>query len=335
MPDGLPAAERTSPLPGVGRSREARVRGIQTPSATTPSPRPSPRWGEKEGHSLQEAFIEAASLFRKVGIETPELDARLLLCHAAGLTHEAYIARTGGKLAADAAARLESFIARRLEREPVSRIIGTREFYGREFLVDRHTLDPRPDTEIPIETALEFVAQQGSRNRPRRLLDLGTGTGCILITLLAELPQARGLGTDISATALELATVNARRLGVAERARFVCSDWLGAIDGKFDLILSNPPYIPSAEIAGLAEEVAKHDPRLALDGGADGLDAYRRIAAGAPQALAPNGKVLVEIGAGQAEAVAEIFAKAGLILDGDTAMRRDLAGRARLVMAGA
>jgi len=332
MPDGLLAAERTSPLPGVGRSR---LRGIQTSSDTTPSPRPSPHWVEGKGRSLQEAFIEAASLFRKVGIETPELDARLLLCHAAGLTHEAYIARAGGKLAADAAARLESFIARRLEREPVSRIIGTREFYGRDFLVDRHTLDPRPDTEIPIETALELVAQQGSRNRPRRLLDLGTGTGCILITLLAELPQARGLGTDISATALELAAANARRLGVAERARFVCSDWLGAIDGKFDLILSNPPYIPSAEIAGLAEEVARHDPRLALDGGADGLDAYRRIAAGAPQALAPNGKVLVEIGAGQAEAVAEIFAKAGLTLDGDTAIRRDLAGRARLVVAGA
>jgi release factor glutamine methyltransferase len=334
MPDGLLAAERTSPLPGGERSREARVRGIQTSSATTPSPRPSPHWVEGKGRSLREAFIEAASLFRKVGIETPELDARLLLCHAAGLTHEAYITRAGGKLAADAAARLESFIARRLEREPVSRIIGTREFYGREFLVDRHTLDPRPDTEIPIETALELVAQQGSRNRPRRLLDLGTGTGCILITLLAELPQARGLGTDISATALELAAANARRLGVAERARFVCSDWLGGINGKFELILSNPPYIPSAEIAGLAEEVARHDPRLALDGGADGLDAYRRIAAGAPQALAPNGKVLVEIGAGQAEAVAEIFAKAGLTLDGDTAIRRDLAGRARLVVAG-
>jgi len=335
MPDGLLAAERTSPLPGGERSREARVRGIRTSSATTPSPRPSPHWVEGKGRSLQEAFIEAASLFRKVGIETPELDARLLLCHAAGLTHEAYIARAGGKLAADAAARLESFIARRLEREPVSRIIGTREFYGRDFLVDRHTLDPRPDTEIPIETALELGAQQGSRNRPRRLLDLGTGTGCILITLLAELPQARGLGTDISATALELAAANARRLGVAERARFVCSDWLGGINGKFELILSNPPYIPSAEIAGLAEEVARHDPRLALDGGADGLDAYRRIAAGAPQALAPNGKVLVEIGAGQAEAVAEIFAKAGLTLDGDTAIRRDLAGRARLVVAGA
>src|SRR5262249_18103314 len=332
MPDGLLAAERTSPLPSGERSREARVRGIQTSSATTPSPRPSPHWVEGKERSLQEAFIEAASLFRKVGIETPELDARLLLCHAAGLTHEAYIARAGGKLAADAAARLESFIARRLEREPVSHIIGTREFYGREFLVDRHTLDPRPDTEIPIETALELGAQQGSRNRPRRLLHLGTG--CILITLLAELPQARGLGTDISATALELAAANARRLGVAERARFVCSDWLDGIDGKFELILSNPPYIPSAEIAGLAEEVARHDPRLALDGGPHGLDAYRRIAAGAPQALAPNGKVLVEIGAGQAEAVAEIFAKAGLTLDGDTAIRRDLAGRARLVVAG-
>lgn len=334
MPDGSPTAERTSPLPGGERSREARVRGIQTPLAKNPSPRPSPHKGEVACRSVQEAFIDAAGLLRRAGIDTPELDARLLLCHAAGLTHEAYIARAGGELGGAAAARLDALIARRLAREPVSRIIGTREFYGRGFLVDRHALDPRPDTETLIEAALGLVARQGLSTAPLSLLDLGTGTGCILVTLLAELPKARGLGTDISGEALELAAANTRRIGVADRASFMVADWLDGVDGSFDLIVSNPPYIASAEIAGLPEEVSGHDPRLALDGGPDGLAAYRRIATRAAQALAPNGKILVEIGFSQADQVAEIFAKAGLTLDGDSAIRRDLAGRARLVVAG-
>jgi release factor glutamine methyltransferase len=335
MPDALAAAERTSPLPGGERSREARVRGLQNSSPTPPSPWPSPHRGEGKKRSVQVAFIEAVWALREAGIETPELDARLLLCHAAGLTQEAHIARARDELAADAAARLETLIARRLEREPVSRIIGCREFYGRTFLVDRHALDPRPDTETLIEATLKLVERQALRNRPLNLLDLGTGTGCILVTLLAELPKARGIGTDISTATLELAEANAQRLGVAERASFVAADWLDGIDGQFDLIVSNPPYIPSAEIAGLADEVARHDPRATLDGGPDGLDAHRRIAANAAQVLAPNGKILVEIGSDQAEPVAGIFARAGLSLDRDTAIRRDLAGRPRLVIAGA
>jgi release factor glutamine methyltransferase len=290
-----------------------------------------------EGSALTfgKAFAKTAGLLRRAGIDTPELDARLLLCHAARLTHEAYIARAGGELGGAAATRLELLIARRLGREPVSRIIGTREFYGRGFLVDRHALDPRPDTETLIEAALDLVDRRGSRHRSLNLLDLGIGTGCILITLLAELPKARGLGTDLSGAALDLAAANAVRLGVTDRASFVVADWLDGVDGSFDLIVSNPPYIASAEIAGLPEEVFGHDPRLALDGGPDGLAAYRRIAASARQVLAPNGKILVEIGSSQAEQVAEIFAKAGLTLDRDGAIRRDLAGRARLVMAGA
>jgi release factor glutamine methyltransferase len=290
-----------------------------------------------EGSALTfgKAFAKTAGLLRRAGIDTPELDARLLLCHAARLTHEAYIARAGGELGGAAATRLELLIARRLGREPVSRIIGTREFYGRGFLVDRHALDPRPDTETLIEAALDLVDRRGSRHRSLNLLDLGIGTGCILITLLAELPKARGLGTDLSGAALDLAAANAVRLGVTDRASFVVADWLDGVDGSFDLIVSNPPYIASAEIAGLPEEVFGHDPRLALDGGPDGLAAYRRIAASARQVLAPNSKILVEIGSSQAEQVAEIFAKAGLTLDRDGAIRRDLAGRARLVMAGA
>ena len=283
--------------------------------------------------TFAKAFANAAGALRQAGMETPELDARLLLCHAAELTHEAYIARAGDALGTDAAARLEALIARGLAREPVSRIVGIREFYGRAFVVNRHTLDPRPDTETLVEAALHIVKGEGSGNRPLNLLDLGTGTGCILITLLAELPKARGLGTDVSAAALELAAANAQRLGVAERASFVACDWLDGIEGKFDLILSNPPYIASAEIAALAEEVAGHDPRAALDGGPDGLDAYRRIAASVGRVLAPSGKILVEIGRDQAAAVAGIFTKAGPKAHGAAAIGRDLAGRPRVVIA--
>jgi release factor glutamine methyltransferase len=284
--------------------------------------------------SVRQAFVEAASVLRQAGIETPELDARLLLCDVAGLTHEAYIARAGDELAPEVAARLGASIARRLKREPVSRITGAREFYGRRFLVDPHALDPRPDTESLIEGALELVERNGWRKRPLELLDLGTGTGCILITLLAELPQATGLGTDISSGALALAAANARRLGVADRTSFIAGDWLEAIAGEFDLILANPPYLAASEIAPLSKEVAEFDPRRALDGGRDGLDAYRRIAARAGQVLAPTGRILVEIGATQAEAVAGILRGAGLRLDEAQGIRPDLAGRPRSVMAG-
>jgi len=289
-----------------------------------------PAWGP----TLGSAFVEAASVLRQAGIGTPELDARLLLCHAAGLNHEAYIARTRDQLQPEVAARLGAAIARRLKREPVARITGAREFYGRKFLVDPHALDPRPDTESLIEAALATVERRGLNDRPLRLLDLGTGTGCILVTLLAELPRARGLGTDRSGGALALAAVNARRLGVASRASFLAADWLDAVEGKFDLILSNPPYLAFAEIAGLAADVAAYDPVLALDGGPDGLDAYRRIAARAGEVLAEDGRLLVEIGPAQGEAVAEILRAGGLRLDEIDGVSHDLAGRPRVVVAG-
>jgi release factor glutamine methyltransferase len=332
-----------SPLPPCGgaRSRSSRerrgVNGATTFCMEPPSlSLPHKGGGEsslRASHSIQDAFVAAASVLRQAGIKTPELDARLLLCHAAGLSHEAYVARAREALAPEVAASFEASVLRRAAREPVSRILGSREFYGREFLVDRHALDPRPDTETLIEAALDLVARAASRGRPLKLLDLGTGTGCILITLLAELPHARGVGTDISGAALKLAAANAGRLGVADRARFVAADWLDGVEGCFDLILSNPPYIASAEIATLAREVADHDPRLALDGGPDGLDAYRRIAASAGQVLAPTGRILVEIGSGQAEAVARIFRGAGLSLDPEGSVGRDFAGRPRLVVA--
>ena len=247
--------------------------------------------------TLNQAFTAAAQVLRQGGIETPELDARLLLCHAAGLSHEAYIARSREALQPATRVRLDAGLARRLKHEPVARIVGTREFYGRKFHLDPHALDPRPDTETLIETALAHLARKGLRDSPLKLLDLGTGTGCILITLLAELPRARGLGTDMSCGALACAAANACRLGVGPHAAFVAADWLDAVEGKFDLILSNPPYLASGEIAALADEVAAFDPILALDGGPDGLDAYRRIAARAGDVLAEDGSE-AEIGPG-------------------------------------
>jgi release factor glutamine methyltransferase len=284
--------------------------------------------------TLNEAFVAAAAALRQAGIATPELDARALLCHAAALSHEAYIAKARDQLAPAALARLDRSIARRLEREPVSRITGTRELYGRSFEIGPQALDPRPDTETLIDAALALVDRRGWRDRNLRLLDLGTGTGCILVTLLAELPNAVGIGTDRSHAALGLATANATRLGVATRTTFVAADWLDGIGGEFDLVVSNPPYLASGEIAGLAPEVATYDPHLALDGGPDGLDAYARIARGAPAILAEGGMLLVEIGASQAPQVSAMFRAAGLALDRDHAIARDLAGRPRVVMAG-
>lgn len=348
MPDAL-SAEHCDDLPAPplwgSRIREADPRGAAMPAADTESAVSEPpslslphRGGGESppqpSRSIRHAFVEAVAALRKAGAETPELDARLLVCHAAGLTHEAFVARAGEGLPPEAAARLRASLARRAGGEPVSRITGTREFYGRSFAVDERVLDPRPDTEILIEAALDLIDRGAGRKAPLRIVDLGTGSGCILITLLAELPNARGLGTDISADALRAAEANAARLGVAERASFAHSDWLEAVSGQFDLIVCNPPYIASGEIDGLAPEVARHDPRLALDGGEDGLDAYRQIARDAAKVLAPGGRILLEIGATQAEAVTGLLGESGLHA-GKIGVRRDLAGRPRVLVAGA
>jgi release factor glutamine methyltransferase len=281
--------------------------------------------------TFKQAFASAARVLRQAGMETPELDARLLLCHAAGLSHETAIARASEALRPEAATRLEQALARRLEHEPISRITGTREFYGRQFAIGPEALDPRPDTETLIEAALAIAEARGGRDQPLTLLDLGTGTGCILVTLLAELPRARGLGTDLSRAALALAAANAERLGVALRATFLAADWLDGVEGRFDLILANPPYLASAEIAQLAADVSAYDPHPALDGGPDGLDAYRRIAARARAMLAERGRLIVEIGPSQAGAVREIFAAAGLEFK---RLCHDLGGRPRVIVAG-
>jgi release factor glutamine methyltransferase len=267
--------------------------------------------------------------FSAAGIDTPQLDARILVAAAAGLPRSALIATPEQPLTPNQVRRLNGFEARRCAREPVARIIGRREFHGLELEIGRATLDPRPDTETVVAAVLELAA---GTQTPWRVLDLGTGSGAILIAILASLPHATGLGTDIDGDALDIARRNAARHSVAERARFQRSDWLTGVEGTFDVIVSNPPYIPSADIASLQPEVAHHDPRLALDGGGDGLAAYRAIAADARRALAPDGWLVLEVGLRQAQPVLEICAEKGLEPDARVPhIRRDLADHPRCV----
>jgi release factor glutamine methyltransferase len=271
-----------------------------------------------------------ADRFRNAGIESPELDARILVGHALGLDHTALVSRGDEPLDDKAAGIIEGLAVRRLAREPIAHIIGTREFWGLALRVTPDTLVPRPETETIVEAALAALDAQGPRTRPLRIADLGTGSGAILLALLSEWPQAFGVGTDLSPAALAVARDNAARLGLAPRARFVAGDFGTALAGGFDLVVSNPPYIASHEIASLAPEV-KRDPRLALDGGPDGLAAYRAIAADARRLLVPKGRLIVELGIGQEQAVARIFGAAGLA---PGAAHADLEGVPRAFSAG-
>jgi release factor glutamine methyltransferase len=274
--------------------------------------------GEKACDLLQEAR-------RKLGGNgngSALLDARLLLQHAAGLSHEALIAEPERKIPAIAAKAFRDFIARRLAGEPVSRILGYREFYGRRFIVTTATLDPRPDTETLVEAALAFMPV----GEARRIIDLGTGTGAIGVTLLAERPQATAVLTDISAEALAVARENARHHGVEARASFAQGSWFADAQGLFDLVLSNPPYIAQAILPTLAPEVRNFDPETALVAGPDGLEAYRRIAAAAAPFLAPEGRTIVEIGEGQALEIETIFRRQGFASVADW---RDLSSHVR------
>jgi len=245
----------------------------------------------------------------------------------------------------DESTRLEDFVRRRLGGEPVARIFGTKEFWGLPLKLSAETLVPRPDTETVVELALEMLranpAANSPRNRPRnhpgnhpsnrswRVADLGTGSGAILLALLRELPDARGFGTDISAAALQMAQANAADLGLADRATFIECDYAAGLNGPFDLIVSNPPYIRTADITGLAAEVRDHDPRRALDGGADGLDAYRALIPQAARLLAPSGALVVESGQGQSRQIEGLMTAAGLTAE--SAPRADLAGIPRAV----
>jgi release factor glutamine methyltransferase len=274
------------------------------------------------------AAAAAAAELAQAGIEGASREARLLLAHALGAEAGGVLMARDRELSAAEGAAFAALVARRAAREPLSHITGRREFWSLEFGVGPAVLDPRPDSEALVEAALGCIA---ARAAPLRLLDLGTGSGCLLLALLSELPNARGVGVDRSAAALAVARANAAALGLAARAAFVQGDWATALSGAFDLIVCNPPYIATAAIGALMPEVARHEPRLALDGGADGLDAYRRLAPDIARLLAVGGIALVEVGLGQGDAAAAIFAAAGL---SDHARRRDLAGRERALLLG-
>lgn len=246
------------------------------------------------------------------GIEGARLDARLIVCRATGLEAASLLARSDSEASPEQLRAIEAMTARRERREPMAHILGEREFWSLPFRVTPETLIPRPDTETLVEAALDWVRGRNGGTQPLRVLDLGTGTGCILLSLLAEWPDARGTGVDISPGALAVARDNADRLGLADRAQFIEGDWASARNGEFDVIVSNPPYIPEGEIDGLAPEVARFDPRLALSGGEDGLAAYRKIASAVRASIASEGRVFLEIGQGQEDAVFRIMEGMGL-----------------------
>jgi release factor glutamine methyltransferase len=264
-----------------------------------------------ETRTVAEARRALAAKFRAAGLDTPDLDARILVGHALGLDHAALAAAAARSLGADENGAIAAMATRRLSGEPVARILGTKEFWSLPLRVDAATLLPRPETETLVEAALAAIDADGPRSRQLRIADLGTGSGALLLALLSELPNASGIGTDTSFKALMVARDNARRLALT-RARFVACNMAAALRGPFAVIVSNPPYIASGDIAALAPEVRDFDPRAALDGGPDGLDSYRAIAATAPALLIPGGALIVELGIGQAEPVAHIFAAAGL-----------------------
>ncbi|SPJ24036.1 peptide chain release factor N(5)-glutamine methyltransferase [Palleronia abyssalis] len=257
---------------------------------------------------------------RLAHVPDPMRDARTLLAHAAGLDRSAL--HRIDTVEGDLAARFAALLDRRAAGEPLARILGTRAFWKHEFRITPDVLDPRADTEALVARALDLPWQS--------VLDLGTGSGCILLSLLSERPGATGVGTDISDAALKVAKINAQTLGI--EADFAISDWFSDVAGRFDLIVSNPPYIAADEMPDLSPEVADHDPHLALSPGSDGLSAYRAIAAGARNHLTQGGHLMVEVGWTQARAVAALFRAAGLA---DVVVHPDLAARDRVVCAKA
>ncbi len=288
-------------------------------------------FGLKEGATVAEVLRTMAQAFALAGIESPEADARLLLGHALRLERAQLLSQSDRVLEAREITAAAALAARRLRHEPVARILGRKEFWSLTLAIDESVLVPRPETETVIEMALDFVARRGLRRGPWRILDIGTGSGALLLALLKELPEASGTGTDISGAALSVARSNAERSGLAARCRFIECNIAEKASGLFDLIVSNPPYIARHEIATLAREVRDFDPVLALDGGSDGLDFYRAISAQAPRILAPGGLIIVELGKGQESAVRTIMVNAGLA-PGEA--RPDLAGVPRALAAG-
>ncbi len=279
-------------------------------------------------NTVEAARRELAARFTSAGIDTAELDARLLLGHALGLDLTGMIRAADRMLTPDESNRLDALASRRLAGEPVARILGVKEFWGLPLSLSPATLVPRPDTETVVELALDMLRAAPAR-QGMRIADLGTGSGAILLALLSELHGAVGIGTDISQQAVETARGNAKRLGLADRVSFIRCDYALGLSGSFDLIVSNPPYIRSGDISGLALEVRDHDPPKALDGGPDGLDAYRALIPQAARILNPGAALVVEAGQGQAAQIEALMTAAGLAPHG--APKADLGGIPRAV----
>ena len=281
------------------------------------------------GHSIGAARRQLAREFRQQGVETPELDARIIVGHVLGLDHTALATQSSRVLTAEEAGVIAELSARRLAREPVARILGCKEFWGLPFKINAETLLPRPDTETVVEAALAALHCDNRKSRELRIVDVGTGSGALLLALLSELPGAYGIGTDVSFAALRCARDNAAALGLSARASFAACDYGAALRGPADVLVSNPPYVARGEIAGLQAEVRDFDPRRALDGGPDGLDGYRAIASDVRRLLARDAILVLELGQGQLGAVTSIFAATGLE---PVAVRHDLSGITRAVV---
>jgi len=269
---------------------------------------------------------DTARYFIDAGIESARLDAHLLLAHVLGMSREEMLMRGNISLSPQQEKQFAALAARRINREPMAHLLGAREFWGLNFKVSEKTLDPRADSETIIEALLHY---KPIRSQPLKILDMGTGTGCLLLSALSEYPSAMGVGVDISDEALAVATANAEALGLKNRALFKKSDWNSEIKGVWDVVISNPPYIPTEEIPKLSPEVAMFEPKLALDGGVDGLHCYRAITRFLPEILAEDGIALLEIGIGQAKDVAGLVSANGLNV---AQVACDLAGIERCIV---
>lgn len=277
--------------------------------------------------TVAELVQSVARRLEDVGITEGRLEARLLLGEATDWTLEKIVAERDTPLESGVVARVERLAARRLAREPMSHVLGWREFWSLRFKVTSDVLTPRPDSETLVEAVMRALPDRAAK---LRLLDLGVGSGCLLLSLLHELPHASGVGIDRSARALVVARQNARALDLAGRAELRAGDWGDGIEEVFDIVVSNPPYVPSDDIETLDPEVSEHEPWLALDGGADGLDCYRRLAGQLGYLVRPGGIVALEVGKGQAAMVARLIRAAGFI---DISTHNDLAGIPRAILA--
>lgn len=277
--------------------------------------------------TIASIIAEAAAMLAASGFDEPRRRARRVVAAALDLSASEVFAHAERTLADGERDRVAALLARIAAHEPLSRALGRREFWGLEFALSADAFDPRPETETVVEAVLARLAE---RRRDYRILDLGTGSGCLLLALLSELPAATGVGIDLAPGAAKTAAANAATLGLVDRAVIVVGNWAEALAGRFDAIVANPPYIATAAIAQLPREVREHDPRRALDGGPDGLDPYRAIAADLPRLLAPGGVFAAELGAGQDAAVAEILGRHGLCVE---ALIGDLAGIPRCIVA--